>query len=320
MRIGNASLDENKKTHGGKSGDQSKTEVYVRAWQNKPWDTVIRAKDSSLAEKLATYMEQACANDNIGYDQQERNSLLAKLKNNSFNFKTVGKCETDCSALVCTIAIAAGIPESKMVVNGNLRYTGNMEAGFRDTGKFDILKDSKQLTGTDYLKRGDILLNTKSHTAIVLDNGSKVTSSTPAPAPSPSTSTSSFKVGQEVKLKSGAKYADGKSIPSWVFNTKLYVRAINGDKITISTQKTGAITGVVKASSIEGYTAPKASGYSAQVINVKSYLNVRSGPGTSYSVKGRLYNGNKITIIDTKNGWGELSTGGWVSLSYTKKI
>lgn len=56
-----------------------------------------------------------------------------------------------------------------------------------------------------------------------------------------------FKLGEEVKLVKGAKYFNGKSIPSWVFNKTLYVRAINGDRITISTLKSGAITGSVDA-------------------------------------------------------------------------
>lgn len=56
-----------------------------------------------------------------------------------------------------------------------------------------------------------------------------------------------FKLGDEVKLVSGAKYFNGKSIPGWVFNKTLYVRAINGDRVTISTLKSGAITGSVDA-------------------------------------------------------------------------
>ena len=202
-----------------------------------------------------------------------------------------------------------------MIVSNNLRYTGNMKAGFQQTGKFEILTDKKYLTGTEYLKRGDILLNTQHHTAIVLDNGEKVTA---ASTPSPSTPVTTLAVGQEVKLRSGATYYNGQKIPNWVFNTKLYVRAINGDNITISTQKSGAITGVVKKSSLQGYTAPAADGYTA-TVRVNSYLNVRSGPSTSYSKVGRLYNGNKVTIIQEKNGWGNLSTGGWVSLSYVRK-
>ena len=57
--------------------------------------------------------------------------------------------------------------------------------------------------------------------------------------------TTSFKVGDAVQLVSGATYYDGKSIPSWVMKSRLYIREIKGDRIVVSTQKTGAITGAV---------------------------------------------------------------------------
>lgn len=52
-------------------------------------------------------------------------------------------------------------------------------------------------------------------------------------------------VGDVVKLSSDAKYTSGKSVPKWVINSKIYVRKINGDNITVSVLKIGAITGVV---------------------------------------------------------------------------
>ena len=55
----------------------------------------------------------------------------------------------------------------------------------------------------------------------------------------------SFKVGDAVQLISGATYYDGKSIPSWVMKSKLYVREVKGDRVVVSTQKTGAVTGAV---------------------------------------------------------------------------
>ena len=54
-----------------------------------------------------------------------------------------------------------------------------------------------------------------------------------------------FAKGDKVKLSSDAKYYDGSNIPSWVKKSTLYVRDINGDRIVISTQKTGDITGAV---------------------------------------------------------------------------
>jgi transcription antitermination factor NusG len=54
-----------------------------------------------------------------------------------------------------------------------------------------------------------------------------------------------FNVGDAVRLVSGATYHNGKKIPAWVFNLKLYVREIQGDNIVISRLKIGPVTGVV---------------------------------------------------------------------------
>jgi uncharacterized repeat protein (TIGR02543 family) len=47
-------------------------------------------------------------------------------------------------------------------------------------------------------------------------------------------------------------------------------------------------------------------------------LHIRSGAGTNYKIVGRLYEGDKVTILETKGTWGRISTG-WISLSYVKK-
>lgn len=62
-----------------------------------------------------------------------------------------------------------------------------------------------------------------------------------------------FNVGDEVELISGATYYNGKQPPSWLFNRKLYVRKIQGDMITISIFKTGAITGTVNKNHLVKY-------------------------------------------------------------------
>ena len=50
-------------------------------------------------------------------------------------------------------------------------------------------------------------------------------------------------------------------------------------------------------------------------------LNIRSGPGTKYTIVGHTAKGVSYTIVDTKDGWGKLKSGsGWISLKYTNKI
>lgn len=58
-----------------------------------------------------------------------------------------------------------------------------------------------------------------------------------------------FEVGAEVSLIAGATYISGNKIPDWIRGYKMYVREIRYDNnIIISTNKTGAITGVVHPS------------------------------------------------------------------------
>lgn len=167
VKIGHASIDERGKARGGAAGDQTGREVCTRNWYNKPWIAVIRPKSSTAAEKIAKAMEAACANDNIGYDQNERTTLYIKAKANNWNIAGIkSKCETDCSALVAVCVNAAGISVSKDI------YTGNEKSALVATGKFTAHTESKYLTTDQYLKRGNVLL-ASGHTAIVLSNGTK---------------------------------------------------------------------------------------------------------------------------------------------------
>lgn len=173
--IGHASLDENKKVKGGIAGDQTGKEVFTRTWYNKGWDFVIRFEDSEIAEKAAVACEQACKNDNIGYDQSQRNNLYFRAKEVNFNLsKIVKKCECDCSALMCVCAMAAGIPEKYLYINGVLRRTGNMREAFKKIPGVQILTQSKYLTSDKYLKRGDIIVKENSHTIMALEDGSEI--------------------------------------------------------------------------------------------------------------------------------------------------
>ena len=170
MRIGHASIDENKHAKGGKAGDQNNKEVCIRNWYEYKggWSYVLRCIDPFIADKMATICEAGCNNPNIGYDQNERNSLYKQF----LVFKSLGninvKCETDCSAYMTVCAIAAGIPIQYGI---NAPTTKTMKKVFKDTGKFILLTDKRFLARADYLKRGDILVKEGKHTVMVLDSG-----------------------------------------------------------------------------------------------------------------------------------------------------
>ena len=58
----------------------------------------------------------------------------------------------------------------------------------------------------------------------------------------------------------------------------------------------------------------------AKGITTIQNMNVRSGPGTSYSVVRKLPLGTSITLYEEKNGWARISSNEWISMQYVKKI
>lgn len=108
-----------------------------------------------------------------------------------------------------------------------------------------------------------------------------------------------------------------------------------GTRVEITQQKTGSgmtwgkissgwisLTYVsLDSTSTEQEKNPDSS--EAETITVKvtnSYINVRSGPNTTYAKVGTVYQGQELNLTETKlmgtDMWGKFS-GGWVSLMYT---
>lgn len=173
INIGHASIDERGKANSGSAGDQNAKEVCVRSYYTNNWKLVIRAKDPAVAEAMAKACEAGCANDKIGYDQYQRNTLntqAAKVGYDLSKIKTA--CETDCSAFMTVCAWAAGV---QVPYNGtNAPTTSTMRSAFSSTGMFDILTGGDYLNSDAYLQRGDILVKPGYHTVMALGNGSKV--------------------------------------------------------------------------------------------------------------------------------------------------
>lgn len=136
------------------------------------------------------------------------------------------------------------------------------------------------------------------------------------------TSTSkTLKEGDIIKLVNGATYYNGKNIPDWVMKSTLYCRGFSGEDVIFSTLKEGAITGVVKKSSIQGYERnTTTSKFPYVVIITADILNVRTSPSASAKIATQVKKGQTYTIVDENGEWGKLKSGaGWIHLGYTKK-
>lgn len=62
------------------------------------------------------------------------------------------------------------------------------------------------------------------------------------------------------------------------------------------------------------------AGTSSYKVKTTTALNYRTGPGTGYKAKGTYKKGTTVTIKSSKNGWGQMTNGYWIKLSYTKKV
>ncbi len=108
-------------------------------------------------EKAITQMEEWARDDSHGYDQRYRWGEYRDF---------------DCSSSVIQSWENAGVP----VKSNGATYTGNMYTVFIRTGFKDVTDQIDLSTGAG-LKRGDILLNVRSHVAMYCGNGQEVEAS-----------------------------------------------------------------------------------------------------------------------------------------------
>lgn len=158
--FGSARIDENGKAKGGKAGDQTGREISTQEYYNssKGW-YCLRAYDKSIAEKIALAMIEACENNNIGYDQNQRTTLITQLKALGKISRITTPCECDCSSLVRACVLQA---------------SGKDVGNFNTANERSVLLLSRMFYEVPFnfkseLCRGDILVTkTKGHTGVIV--------------------------------------------------------------------------------------------------------------------------------------------------------
>lgn len=111
-------------------------------------------------------------------------------------------------------------------------------------------------------------------------------------------------LGDIVRLKNAATvYCKPYRFSEWVYDRDLYVRAIKGDKVTISTQATGAVTGSVAADMLElvksknGASAPKIDETpKAEETPAETDKNGQDAPSGAEDAKNALRVGDKVRL------------------------
>ena len=356
--IGGASIDEHGRAHGGKAGDQTGREVGRRSWYKHPkkW-FVIRPNDPKDAEVIAATMEAICDNDNIGYDQYQRNTLLKAGMEVSWDVERITwKVECDCSKAVQFCCFAAGI--SAGAWNDGFR-TGNMIKTLLSTGRFTKLAEGKYVNSSANLKRGDILVTqTAGHTVVVLTDGVNIARSLgerPLMKGASGTDVEQLQtalkalgygclLGRWGEDKDGVDgdYGDAtaKAVKAFEHDHGLSEDGV-ADPACIKAILTAVAAKSEGAPSTDDEDSPddsapddtpddanKSTGtkamppYMCQWAIATASLNVRTGPGTTFARKIALYPGTGLMYDgETRDGWHAVLYRGkrhWVSSKYSR--
>lgn len=169
--------DERNKYSGGKAGDQTGKEWYIRSWYNGKWNCVIRFP-ANIREQIALNAERAAKNNLVGYDQGQRTTYYDHLKASNWDASRITiACEADCSAGVSANIIAAGhiLNIDKLKNFSKSNTTRTLRNACKAVGA-EILTDKKYLTSDKYLLRGDIILKEGTHVITNCTNGSNANS------------------------------------------------------------------------------------------------------------------------------------------------
>lgn len=314
--IGSARGDENGRASGGKAGDQTGREVSTQNWykHTKGW-RVLRAKNPEISRYATEAMRNACANNNIGYDQSQNQTLWNA--GNSVDYdpsKIATPVETDCARLV-RFCVQYACKKAGLDITIPDFYTATLASKLLGTGLFIELTGSKYTDQSAYLGAGDILVTrVKGHTVIVLTNGDKYEGSVS------SVDVKTYKLGERV-LKNGMCGDDVKELQEALNKLGYNCGIADGDfgaKTETSLknfQKDHGcdVDGVYGPAShnamIAALNAPAATGDFVTIIG--SSVNIRKGPGTSYSVLKTAHNGDKFERVDAT---------GWVCVKYNNVI
>ena len=325
VKFGSARIDERGKISGGKAGDQTGKEVSTQDYyvHSKGW-RVLRPIDPVVAEKIASAMEAACKNNNIGYDQAQRNTLWNDVKARGYDpAKTTKAVETDCSALVRVCCAYARVVMSDFI-------TSTLAARLLASGAFVELTDSKYTGASTYLRRGDVLVTrTKGHTGVILSNGSKAGS---VPVPSPT-----HELGSRI-LRNGSEGADVKELQAMLIElgynlgrwgadgdfgdaTEIAVRQFQRDHGCSVDGEVGPETISALEKAMGGELPTNAR--SVKIVGGNCY--VRTAPNTSGEILGVAHGGDVLPYQgqQSANGWPLViyaGQNGWVSGKYSTLI
>lgn len=349
-----ASIDENGKIAGGAAGNQNGKELNtcnVYSSSSKPWFSVIALNPDVLAE-INRQLKRAVANRYIGYDQNQRNTIIIQAKKVGWDLGAIDiACECDCSsllaaAMICAVYRVLGTAAGDEVYNalyagGNLPATSNFKSKLSSLGKYFKTGNASYTVGYGLVRDG--------HAVGVVD--ALVTAGTLSSGAASTSSLASSKypckgwTGAEVKRLQQALIDKGYSCGSagvdgsFGSDTDAAVRKFQTDRGLEVDGIIGPITQTALYSSTSNTVTPASSYPTGEYVTCVNNLNVRVNAGTGYAAKsksqltadgqkhsnaaGQLNSGTAVTVMEVKNDsggnpWGRIPSG-WICLQWNGK-
>lgn len=258
-------------------------------------------------DKALDFMLKTAADDSHGYDQINRWGP-----------------DYDCSSLIITAWEQAGVPVKS---KGGATYTGNMLKAFLLCGfrKVPISKRTK----------GDVLLNEKHHTAMVVDEKGKTIVQASINENGKTTGgKKGDQTGREICTRAYYNYpwdyclryeepqeapqSPNKSLAE-IAGEVIAGKWGNGTERKQRLTEAGYNYDEVQKEVNKKLKTPAKKFVDYIVTTNRDPLNVRTGPSTAYRVIKQLPKGAAIQVETVANGWAKLSDGNYVSAVYITK-
>ena len=183
--------------------------------------------------------------------------------------------------------IAKDTELANCIYNRLVKYTGLKGRGIKKTN-FVVINQNRIPA---VLVEGGFMDNKKDYKVITSDEGQDAYARAVAEGlieflnlqkkkvVKPVATTSTIKKGDLVSIKSGAKYYNGKSVPSWVQKQKWYVTEVKGDRAVIDKSENGK-NSINSPINVLYLTVAKASAVETPTIKVGSTVKIKQGAKT----------------------------------------
>lgn len=180
-------IDENGNARGGVAGDQNLREVCIQDFWDMVAHYVLRIANEAVRNQFVKNMIDIANNNNVGYDQGGRNTLLVQGIKVYFDFTNINvPCECDCSsmevaALLGAIYTVLGKEAYEkaydiLVDDGNCATTRSLRSKmtklFEVIGlKVTVFSTADYTRSTAKAEYGDIYLKENSHVFTYIGDG-----------------------------------------------------------------------------------------------------------------------------------------------------